>query len=131
MSGSTITQAFVQQWDTSLRHELGQKDSRFMKAVTDRGTITGESFTINNLDDDGSLMPVNSVRHGDTQMVQRHVCDGCRDHEGLYDAKAFAAGPQRYAQDDRQSGDGRRLHGKDHRQAQPHHRQPDLSRLPR
>lgn len=66
MSGTTITQAFVQQFDTQLRHELGQKESRLMKAVTDRGSITGESFTISNLDDDGSLLPANTVRHGDT-----------------------------------------------------------------
>ena len=87
MSGSTITQAFVQQWDTSLRHELGQKDSRFMKAVTDRGTITGESFTINNLDDDGSLMPVNSVRHGDTQWSNDTYVTAVVTMKDFYDAK--------------------------------------------
>jgi hypothetical protein len=64
---STITQAFVQQWDTAVRAEAAQRDSRFMSAVNDRGTITGESFTINFLGDDGSLLDANNVRHGDTQ----------------------------------------------------------------
>ncbi len=64
---STITQAFVQQWDTAVRAEAAQRESRFMAAVTDRGTITGESFTINFLGDDGSLLDANNVRHGDTQ----------------------------------------------------------------
>jgi hypothetical protein len=36
-----------------------------MKAVTDRGTITGDSFTINNLD--SIEMDENTVRHGDTE----------------------------------------------------------------
>jgi hypothetical protein len=63
---SSITEAFVQQFDTQIRLEAGQKESRLMSAVTDRGTITGESFTANMLDDDGSLLDQNSVRHGDT-----------------------------------------------------------------
>lgn len=63
---STIPQWFVQQWDTAVRAEASQKDSRLMSAVVDRGTITGESFTINFLDDDGSLLDENTVRHGDT-----------------------------------------------------------------
>ncbi|MDP2074630.1 phage capsid protein [Hydrogenophaga sp.] len=64
---STITQAFVQQWDTAIRMEAAQRDSRFMAAVTDRGSITGESFSINFLGDDGSLLDANTVRHGDTE----------------------------------------------------------------
>lgn len=62
---NTITQAFVVQWDNAIRLQAQQKDSRFANAVTDRGTITGESFTANRLaalDD----MPENTVRHGDT-----------------------------------------------------------------
>lgn len=64
--GSTsITAAFVQQWDTSIRLQAQQKESRLMKAVTDRGTITGDGFTINNLDK--IEMDENTVRHGDTE----------------------------------------------------------------
>ena len=61
----TITQAFVQQWDTMIRLQAQQKDSRLSAAVTDRGTITGESFTANFL---GALddTPEDNVRHGDT-----------------------------------------------------------------
>ena len=60
-----ITNAFVQQWDTSIRTAAQQKDSRLMKAVTDRGTITGDGFTINNL---GTVeLDANTVRHGDTE----------------------------------------------------------------
>lgn len=64
---STIPQWFVQQWDTAVRTEASQKDSRLMATVTDRGSITGESFTINRLADDGSLLDANTVRHGDTE----------------------------------------------------------------
>lgn len=64
---STIPQWFVSQWDTAVRTEASQKDSRLMAAVTDRGSITGDSFTINRLADDGSLLDANSVRHGDTE----------------------------------------------------------------
>lgn len=64
---STIPQFFVTQWDTAVRTEASQKESRFQSAVTDRGTITGESFTINFLGDDGSLLDANTVRHGDTE----------------------------------------------------------------
>lgn len=61
----TITQAFVQRWDSELRLLSAQMDSRFKMAVTDRGTINGESFTINNVDPAGD-MPEDNVRHGDT-----------------------------------------------------------------
>lgn len=64
---STIPQWFVQQWDTAVRTEAAQRDSRLMAAVTDRGAITGESFTINFLGDDGSLLDANNVRHGNTE----------------------------------------------------------------
>jgi hypothetical protein len=61
----TITQAFVQQWDTSIRHAAQQTESRLMKAVTDRGQISGDGFTINNI---GTVeMDANTVRHGDTE----------------------------------------------------------------
>ncbi|OGT05272.1 MAG: hypothetical protein A2143_10840 [Gallionellales bacterium RBG_16_57_15] len=64
-AGSTITNAFVQQWDTSVRTAAQQSESRLMKAVTDRGIITGDGYTINNL---GSIeLEDNVVRHGDTE----------------------------------------------------------------
>jgi hypothetical protein len=61
----TITQAFVQQFDNAMRMLGAQMETRFRQAVTDRGTITGESFTINNIDPSGDL-PADNVRHGDT-----------------------------------------------------------------
>jgi roadblock/LC7 domain-containing protein len=64
---TTITAAFVQQWDTAIRMECAQRDSRLMKAVTDKGSITGKAFTINNLADDGSLIDENIIRLGDTE----------------------------------------------------------------
>lgn len=64
---STIPQWFVQQWDTAVRIEASQKNSRLMGAVTDRGAITGESFTVNFMADDGALLDSNSIRHGDTE----------------------------------------------------------------
>lgn len=62
---TTITAAFVQQWDTSIRLQAQQSESRLMKAVTDRGQISGDGFTINNLD--SIEMDENTVRHGDTE----------------------------------------------------------------
>lgn len=64
---STIPQWFVQQWDTAVRTEASQKDSRLMGTVTDRGSITGESFSINFMADEGDLLDTNTVRHGDTE----------------------------------------------------------------
>ncbi len=61
---NTITAAFVQQWDTTIRLQAQQQESRLMKAVTDRGTISGDGFTVNNLDK--IEMDENTVRHGDT-----------------------------------------------------------------
>lgn len=61
----SITQAFVQQFDTTIRMQAQQKVSRLASRVFDRGNITGESFTANKLapiDD----TPENNVRHGDT-----------------------------------------------------------------
>ncbi|MEJ2895815.1 phage capsid protein [Bordetella avium] len=62
---NTITQAFVIQWDNAIRMQAQQTESRLAGAVTDRGTITGESFTVNLLAPLGD-MPENTVRHGDT-----------------------------------------------------------------
>lgn len=62
---SDISQAFVKQWDDTIRLLAQQKDSRLEATVTDRGTITGESFTANRL---AALedTPENTTRHGDT-----------------------------------------------------------------
>lgn len=63
---NTITQAFVVQWDDTIRLQAQQKVSRLAATVFDKGTITGESFTANRLapiDD----TPLNTVRHGDTE----------------------------------------------------------------
>lgn len=62
---NSITTAFVQQWDTSIRLQAQQKESSLMSAVTDRGTITGDGFTITNLDK--VELNENTVRHGDTE----------------------------------------------------------------
>jgi hypothetical protein len=61
----TITQAFVQQFDSGIKVLANQMTTRFRGAVTDRGNITGESFTANLLSSDGD-MPSDTVRHGDT-----------------------------------------------------------------
>lgn len=61
----TITAAFIQQWDADIRLQSQQAESRLMKAVTDRGTITGDGFTINNLA--STELDENTVRHGDTE----------------------------------------------------------------
>lgn len=62
---TTVTTQFVVKWDTALRLEAQQTESRLMKAVVDRGTIEGASFTINNLSSAGQF-DENTVRHGDT-----------------------------------------------------------------
>jgi len=62
---ASITQAFVQQWDDTIRLQAQQKESRLEMTVSDKGSITGESFTANRLapiDD----TPANTTRHGDT-----------------------------------------------------------------
>lgn len=61
----TVPQHFVQQFDSSLRLLAAQMESRLRMAVTDRGTITGDSFTIDNIDPTGDL-PADNIRHGDT-----------------------------------------------------------------
>lgn len=61
----TITQAFVQQFDSAIRMQAQQKETRLQKAIFDRGTIVGESFTANRLSPVGDT-PENNVRHGDT-----------------------------------------------------------------
>lgn len=67
---STLPNFFVTQWDKAIRMEASQKDSRLMSTVTDRGSVTGETFTINFMGDDGTLLDANSVRHGDTVLAE-------------------------------------------------------------
>lgn len=62
---ATIPEAFVQQWDSAIRLQAQQKVSRLESTVTDRGSITGESFTANRLAP-AEDTPANTVRHGDT-----------------------------------------------------------------
>lgn len=45
----TITTAFKQQFHDTFLHALQQKDSRFQGRVTDRGMVSGSSFTTNNI----------------------------------------------------------------------------------
>lgn len=61
----TITQAFVQQWDDTIRMLAQQKDSRLESTIFNKGAITGESFTANRLAPIEDT-PANTVRHGDT-----------------------------------------------------------------
>ncbi len=65
LGATSITTQMVVAWDTALRLEAQQKESRLMKTVNDRGSITGASFTINNLGSVGEF-DENVVRHGDT-----------------------------------------------------------------
>lgn len=48
-TSATITTAFKQQFHDSFLHALQQKESRFQSAITDRGMISGSSFTTNNI----------------------------------------------------------------------------------
>ncbi|MGL4576676.1 MAG: phage capsid protein [Burkholderiaceae bacterium] len=61
----SITQAFVQQWDNAIRMQAQQKESRLESTVSDRGSITGESFTANRVAPIEDT-PEQTVRHGDT-----------------------------------------------------------------
>lgn len=61
----TITNAFVIQWDNAIKQTAQQTDSRLMKAVVDKGSITGESFTHNALGE--TDMPEVVTRLGDTE----------------------------------------------------------------
>lgn len=70
MASTTIPQGFVIQWDNDLRTEASQKQSRLMGSVTERGSITGESFTINRLSDAG-LLDEKTQRMAQTQLAER------------------------------------------------------------
>jgi hypothetical protein len=61
----SITEAFVSQWDNVIRTQAQQKESRLESTITDRGSITGESFTANRLAPIENT-PQQTVRHGDT-----------------------------------------------------------------
>jgi hypothetical protein len=62
---NTITNAFVQQWDDTIRLQAQQKVSRLEAAATSRGEITGSSFTANRIAP-LSNTPQKVVRHQDT-----------------------------------------------------------------
>lgn len=70
MASTTIPQGFVIQWDNDLRAEASQKPSRLMSTVVDRGTVVGESFTINKLSDSG-LLDAKTQRMAATQLAER------------------------------------------------------------
>lgn len=62
-----ITAAFVQEFHKGFELACAQKESRLQAAVTDRGSITGESFTVNDM----GIVEMNdrsfADRFGDTQ----------------------------------------------------------------
>lgn len=62
---ASITEAFVQQFDSTIRTLAQQKEARLEAATFDRGMITGESFTANRLAAIEDT-PENTTRHGDT-----------------------------------------------------------------
>lgn len=60
-----ITAAFVQQYHDNYELACAQNDSRLLRTVHNRGRITGESFTINDM---GQVeMQPSGERYGDTQ----------------------------------------------------------------
>ena len=61
----TITNAFVQQFDQTIRMLAQQKESRLAKACFNKGSITGESFTANRLAAIEDT-PEKLIRHADT-----------------------------------------------------------------
>lgn len=48
-NGGRITSAFVQEFHRGFEIACSQKDSRLQSTVTDRGSITGASFTVNDM----------------------------------------------------------------------------------
>lgn len=62
---ATIPEAFVRQFDATMRLKAQQTKSRLQGTVIDRGNITGDSFTVNLLGTVGEL-DANNTRHGDT-----------------------------------------------------------------
>lgn len=83
---NTITQAFVQQWDDTIRLQAQQKESRLWVGGLDRGTITGESFTANELAN-FDLTPANNTRHGDTIWTEATHTTRIALMQDFYDAK--------------------------------------------
>lgn len=59
-----ITAAYVTQFHDSFKILAQQKQSRLLNTVHNRGKITGNSFTINDM---GTLEMQDTVRFGDTQ----------------------------------------------------------------
>lgn len=83
---ANIPQWFVQQWDTAIRTEASQKESRLLSQITNRGAINGEAFTINFLSDDGSLMRQNTVRYGDTEWTLENQSARVVNMQNFYEA---------------------------------------------
>lgn len=83
---TSITQAFVQQWDDTIRLLAQQKESRLWTGGLDRGQITGESFTANMLAA-FDLTPANTTRHGDTQWSDAEHTTRIALMQDFYDAK--------------------------------------------
>jgi hypothetical protein len=61
----SITQAFVQQWHDSIVAQAQQTKSRLMPHVKNRGSITGDGFTINGME--AVELDENVIRHGNTE----------------------------------------------------------------
>ena len=62
---ATITNAFQQQFGQTFYAAAQQMDSRLASVLIDKGTITGESFTVNALSA-AQDTPQDTTRHGDT-----------------------------------------------------------------
>ncbi|MDF7671156.1 phage capsid protein [Orbaceae bacterium ESL0721] len=63
-NATKITAAYVQEFHDSFEIEMQQKESRLLKTVDNRGSITGNSFTINDM---GVLDMQDRTRFGDTE----------------------------------------------------------------
>ncbi len=83
---NTITQAFVQQWDDTIRLQAQQTESRLFSKGLDRGNITGESFTVNELAPFDKT-PANTTRHGDTTWTDAVHTARIALMQDFYDAK--------------------------------------------
>jgi hypothetical protein len=83
---NTITQAFVQQWDDTIRLQAQQTESRLFSRGLDRGNITGESFTVNELAPFDKT-PANTTRHGDTTWTDAVHTARIALMQDFYDAK--------------------------------------------
>lgn len=65
----SITEAHVKQWDDTIRALAQQQEARLAQHSTDRGSITGASFTMNRLAPQAGDMEEIIDRHGDTKFA--------------------------------------------------------------